>query len=279
MFVCYQGATSLRYSDDNGANWLAVTSLGKTHQIWQVISSPANEILAFTVGADGTYYSNDEGKTWTNLGVTPFNAETINGIAFTPDGKLLVTSQGGGFYVSSDVGKTWTLIPSSNFTPPNSSPHTVKNPCADKSGDLYVVDEVDNAIFVSSDGGKSWKHYDANNGIMANRQQSFYIDNNNTFYIATWSINMGIAASENGTATYKQFVATAFSDVIDNMSLQSDGRLYYEDISSGLYAANNGIGQRILPFPYPNSIPYIVAKNNNIIVAGINTPYIRYLAK
>ena len=281
MFVCYDSQTYLRYSDDNGANWYAVTSLGKTHQVMKVVSTPSNEVLAFTAGTDGTFYSNDGGQTWTNLGVPPFNPEHLNGVVYTPDGKLLATSTDVPLSISLDKGKTWTAVSASNFTPPNSSPAIVKNPCEDKEGNFYVVVEAGNAIYMSSDEGKTWSPYQANNGIIENRQQAFYIDNNNTFYIATWTLNMGIAASANGTATYKELVATPPSDAIDNMSLQSDGRFYYEDISSGLYAVNSGSssGQRIFPFPQQNLLPYILAKNNNIIIANTTTPYIRCFTK
>ena len=281
LFTCYGGVkTYLRYSDDNGVSWGAVKSLGNTHTITWVLSTPSDEIYAFTEGSDGTFYSNDGGKTWSNLGVPPFNTEIFSSIVCTPTGRLIAASEvDPPLSISTDKGKTWSTSPFSAFLPQNMNNPLFSDPTEDKDGNLYVVERQNGNLFKSADGGKTWSlvpegGYNAPGDVFA-----FYVDNNNWFYKSTSQFSPGIYLSKDNGINYNLIVHFSPIDEIANMSFQSDGNLYYENIGSGLYSYDGNSSK--LVFGYADSFfkPYIVAKNNNIIFCNSGHSYIRYYTK
>jgi len=282
LFTAYLGEKDyLRYSGDNGVTWNTVKSFGNKRTITQLISNPSDEIFAFTKD-DGIFYSNDAGQTWTNSGTPPFNSEFIASAAFTPGGKLLVSfSNLLALSISSDKGKTWTSLPNSAFVPVNNNSPGFNNPAEDRDGNLYIVEQQNENLFKSVDGGKTWSLVDETGIGFPGTDFSFYIDNaSNWFYKGESNFNGGVYVSKDKGATYSQliFYSNAY---ITNISVQSDGRLYYEDIDHGLYTYDftNKTATQIFKFDFTSIRPYIVAKNNNIIVANLGHGYIRYYTK
>jgi hypothetical protein len=275
LFAGYRtGKTYLRYSDDNGISWNAVKSLGNNHFIANIISSPSDELFAFTSG-DGVFYSNNSGQTWSNLGTPPFNADLMTSAIVTPTGKLMVTSGDIPLCISVDKGKTWTAIGNTTFVPQNPNNPLFNNPAEDQSGNLYVVEQQNETIFKSTDAGKTWKPIGEPGSDF-----SFYIDNNNWFYKSISYINGGVYVSKDNGAIYNQLTTYA-KDYMENMSVQSDGNFYYEDLDRGLYSYDSVSKSVRLIFPFTSSglQSYIIAKNNNIIVANSGKPYIKYYTK
>jgi hypothetical protein len=275
------GKTSLRYSDDNGMSWNAVKSLGNSHVFQYVISTPADEIFAFTEG-EGTFYSSDAGQTWTTLSAQPFNNDNISVATYTPTGKLMVTSQSHALSISLDKGKTWTTPALNLFTPLNStSPdESFNDPLEDKNGNLYVVGQESETIYKSADGGKSWSPISRQ---VNEFDFALYIDNNNEFYKSrSDDVSGGIYVSKDNGVTYPTMLYSSPNAFIENMSVQSDGNFYFVDRALGLYQAT-GVStplKRIYDNVVPGiAIPYIVAKNNNVITVNLGFNLIAYYKK
>jgi len=281
LFTCFGGGkTYLRYSDDNGASWYAVQSLGKTHVITWVLSTPADEVFAFTEGGDGIYYSNTAGKSWSRLEVPPFNTMLFNSIVCTSTKKLIATSTvDPPFSISVDHGNTWAVTSFSAFVPQNMNSPTFVNPAEDKDGNLYVVERQNGNLFKSTDLGKTWNQVPETGYNFPGDVFAFYIDNNNWFYKSTIHFSPGIYISKDKGTTYNLIVHFSPSDEIGNMSFQSDGSLYYENTGSGLYSYDGNSSKLVFGYAESYQKPYIVAKNNNIIFGNSGHSYILYYTK
>jgi photosystem II stability/assembly factor-like uncharacterized protein len=280
LFTSYTGGKAyLRYSDDNGISWNAVKSLGNRHYFDYILSTPADEIFAFTI-ADGPFYSSDGGQTWTAFGVAPFSNDAITDAVYTPTGKILVTTNQNPICISSDKGKTWTNAAFSLFNPTNATggESGFNEPAEDKNGNLYVVGQESGTIYKSADNGATWtpllqQGYERDYGLS--------IDNNNTFYKSRGDASGGgiYISKDNGTS-YTQLISISNS-FIEHMTIQSDGNFYYDNLSAGLYMAN-GVSssvKQLVQNQLPGAIPYIVAKNNNIIIVNPISSSIKYYQK
>jgi len=283
IFTCYGYAkTYLRYSDDNGVNWNAVKSLGNSHEIAYVISTPADEVFAFTTNNEGTFYSNDGGQSWSNVGTPPFDPRFISGTDVTSDGKILVTTLTlPPLYISSDKGKTWTTISNNAFTPVNNvSPHFYW-PTEDNDGNLYVIEAQNGNLFKSADGGANWNLVPEGGTTHPGTDIAFYVDQNNWFYKGVTSLGSGIYLSKDKGLSYTMLIQGDPTVEFGNMSVQSDGNFYYEDIGRGLYKynPNSKISELLFGFSSTGIQAYIVAKNNNLIIVNAGKPYIKYYTK
>jgi hypothetical protein len=284
LFTCFGGGkTYLRYSDDNGVSWYAVKSLGNTHTITWVLSTPTDEIFAFTEGTDGTFYSNDAGQTWSNLGVPPFNTELFSSIICTASGKLIAATAGFPLKISNDKGKTWNTIQSSAFVPQGINGFSYSSPAEDKNGNLYILASQQSLvnIYKSSDGGQNWNIMPESGYNIPGDVFSFYVDNSNWFYKSTEQFNPGIYISKDNGINYAILIPGSPVTEFTNMSVQSDGKFYYETGNSLFqYDATSGISKNIYGNGYDTRVSaYIVAKNNNIIVDNQGGSYIRYYTK
>jgi photosystem II stability/assembly factor-like uncharacterized protein len=280
LFTCYNGGkTYLRYSDDNGVSWNAVKSLGNGHTITWVMATPSDELFAFTEGNDGTFHSTDAGKTWSNLGVPPFNTEIFSSIVCTSSGKLIAASSvTPPLCISVDKGITWASVPFSAFVPQNMNSPSFHDPIEDKDGNLYIVEQQNGNMFKSADGGKIWNlvpetGYNAPGDVF-----SLYIDNNNWFYKSTVQFQPGIYISKDKGGTYNMLIPGSPVSEAENMSIQSDGNFYYE-AGPNLYLYDQASNSVKTIFGSGNAGPYVVAKNNNIVVGNLGKGYIKYYTK
>lgn len=279
LFTCTNGdRTYIRFSDDNGASWNAVKSLGNSHAIFLLLASSTDEIYAFASG-ESIYYSNDGGQTWTAEVFLPFN--TVSSAICTGSGKLIVTEQAS-VNISVDKGKNWIIVPRSAFSPPNSSgggDTNFNSPAEDQQGNLYVAGQESETIYKSTDAGITWTPIPRPNIL----DFALYIDHNNWFYLSRSEPGTGgIYISKDAGITYNKIVS--YGNVfIDNMSVQSDGNFYYQYLGVGLYQATgiNSPVKRIFDYSlnFAEDAPYVVAKNNNIITADVGQNFIRYYTK
>jgi len=274
LFINFEGKNYLRYSDDNGASWNAVKSLGP-HQFQDVISTPADELYAFTI-SEATFHSTDGGQTWTALTVPPFNVDQISSAEYSLSGKLLVATQHNSVFISSDKGQTWLTVPLSQFIAPNStgSDDGFGTFTEDKTGNLYVDGAEGGMLYTSANAGITWSAIVP--PIVPPSQEAvlgMYIDNNNWFYKSRFDYNGGIYLSKDGGATYS-LLYSASDSFIGNTSVQSDGNLYFSMLGA-LYKAN-GISnsvKKIFDYQQNGFVPYIVAKNGDAIAANSFATY------
>ena len=265
------GNAYLRYSDDNGISWNSVKSLGNTHDFQYITSSTADEIFAFAT--DGNYYSADAGTTWTALPVQAFNTDQIKYAVCTRKGRLLVTTAQHSLYLSSDKGKTWTYANNGL-----GSTTLLSSVAEDKDGNLYATSHEIESLFKSTDAGNTWTVLIQGSG--QEMDYDIFIDNNNWFYKARSDAYGGIFISKDNGSTYTLLINIP-NTFVQNLSVQSDGNLYYSVLQQGLFMAN-GISSSVKAFDDNESIaatPYIVAKNNNIILGNPSTSIIKYYSK
>lgn len=278
LFTCFAGGkSSLRYSDDNGISWPGVASLGAGHQVSYVIASASDEVYAFT--NDGLFYSKDAGQSWTNVSTPAFDSSTITAAIVTLSGKVMVTCNAATpLYISTDKGKNWTAVANSAFPETQAVTPHFYCPAEDKDGRLFVTDKYNENVFVSADGGATWNMPIIAGSPSPGITYSFYIDPNNIFYESCIFPGKGIFVSDDKGAGYSGYMITG--ENYGNMSLQSDGNFYFEDEHNGLYKFHYyNVGTLLFPFNDTGLQPYIVAKNNNLIVANTGKPYIRYYSK
>jgi len=277
LFACYSGEHYIRYSEDNGASWSALTNLGNNHHFSWILSSPSDELYVFADN-EGTFYSKDAGQTWTQLSIPPISG-VISTVIYTPDGKLIITTQTN-VYISADKGQTWATTPASGFEVPGAhggGDDDFASPTEDKSGNLYVVGRVSGTIYKSTDNGNTW-------AAVARPQNEldfgFYVDNNNWYYkIIGGSLEAGLYLSKDNGATYTELFSASY--FLDLFSIQSDGNYYFEDVATGLYQST-GITtsvKLISSFLTPTNAPYVVAKNGNVISGYYSNMFIVYFQK
>jgi photosystem II stability/assembly factor-like uncharacterized protein len=218
LLSCFTGKNSLRYSDDNGVSWNPTKSLGASHSILAVVTSPQDEIFVGTKG-DGVFYSKDSGNTWTDITPAGFNkSEAITDMGFS-DGSLMFSGSSNDFFTSPDKGKSWTS--SLTGLPANVGyvfPYRLNN------GDLYVV-SLGLILFKSTDGGVNWTAQNTiNEQVLAT-----CVDNNGWLYKSTFSntnVSTVYISKDNGQTYSVLYTVNGF---VNTMNILSDGFMYYSD--------------------------------------------------
>jgi len=279
LFACYPGKAYMRYSDDNGASWYAVTNLGNSHFFTWVQSSYSDELYAFAIN-EGIFYSKDAGQTWTQLSSPPFSTANISAGICTPNGKLIITTPGD-VSVSLDKGQTWARTPSSGFPVPGANggdDEDFGSPTEDKSGNLYVAGREGGTIYESTDNGGTWSAISKPQG---EDDFGFYVDNNNWYYkVIGGSPNAGLYLSKDNGATYTELFSAPFY-FLHLFSIQSDGNYYFENVFTGLYQSTGITAsvKLISSIRTQTNAPYIVAKNGNVVTGYDGNLFITYLNK
>ncbi|MDF2430860.1 MAG: hypothetical protein JWP44_491 [Mucilaginibacter sp.] len=261
LIACFPGKTSMRYSDDNGKSWNPIKSFGPNYTVAWITTSPQDEIFAATTG-DGIFYSKDAGNTWTNITPSTFNKQDkIDDIAFTIDGKLIFTGSANDIYVSPDKGTTWTSSGNGLNTTP-----AYQNPVELQNGDLYILSFA-NILYKSSDNGKNWT---AQNNAQNERVTGIYVDKNGWFYKASDILfDEVILISKDNGATFNGFVDFHSEAYIINISMQSDGYLYFGRLGGAIGMVYNGTQDTnsycLTDEPFP---AYVIAKNNSLVYSN-----------
>jgi hypothetical protein len=268
LLSCFTGENSLRYSDDNGVSWNPIKSLGASHSILAVVTSPQDEIFVGTKG-DGVFYSKDLGNTWTDITPAGFNkSEAITDMGFS-DGSLMFSGISNDLFTSPDKGKSWTssvagLTANVGYV----FPYRLNN------GDLYVV-SLGLHLFKSTDGGANWVAQNpTTDQILA-----INVDNNGWLYMSTFSNGNGgkVYISKDNGQTYS--VLYSVNDFVDTMSILSDGYMYYSNFFSlnkiynnlnyqGQYASDNMTQQVAQVDPNINNRSFLINKNRLFYISG-----------
>ena len=152
-------------SEDGAALWRRVLRTQATvDDIEQAPRDPGLWIAA--TERDGVQVSRDGGLTWSRAAGVP-GAEALYNVAFDPihPGRIAVSSWTYGILVTEDGGRTWT---NRNAGLPDE--HRVYRVGIDPdSGRLYAA-VYDNALYLSDNFGRSWKHAGLDNSRICNIQ-------------------------------------------------------------------------------------------------------------
>jgi len=132
------------YSDNNGADWLKLTSYIYTDNITGIIQ--ANDKIAVASRMNGVWSSIDDGSSWSFSRLVGSNSE-ITGMDYD-QGLLYTSSKKCGFAVSYDYGYTWTPrnvgLPMQYYTGISAD-----------NGQVCIMSQVD-GVYCSVDTGKTW---------------------------------------------------------------------------------------------------------------------------
>jgi photosystem II stability/assembly factor-like uncharacterized protein len=170
-------------SSDGGENWKRVLFSDENSGVVDLIIDPNNPRILFATtwdvrrtpyslssGGKGSalWKSTDEGETWTNISSNkglPKGIWGISGVTVSPVNSdivyALIENEKGGIYKSTDAGKTWKLINSERKLRQRAWYYTRLYADTQDEDILYVLNV---RYHKSTDGGKSYKTYNAPHG-------------------------------------------------------------------------------------------------------------------
>ena len=170
-------------SSDGGENWKRVLFSDENSGVVDLIIDPNNPRILFATtwdvrrtpyslssGGKGSalWKSTDEGETWTNISSNkglPKGIWGISGVTVSPVNSdivyTLIENEKGGIYKSTDAGKTWKLINSERKLRQRAWYYTRLYADTQDEDILYVLNV---RYHKSTDGGKSYKTYNAPHG-------------------------------------------------------------------------------------------------------------------
>lgn len=226
LLACFPVKAAIRYSDDDGSTWKALTGFGTSHYVVDLAISPTDEIFAATEN-DGIFYSKDAGNTWTDISPATFNkSDVVANIAFTKSGKVILTGHANDIFITADKGKTWT-----NSATGLGSAAAYFMPLELNNGDFYILC-LDNTLYKSTDGGKTWI---VQNKRLETNVTGIYVDGNGWFYRAqstpATSQDVIDVSKDNGVTFTNLVTYTANNPYLSNMSIQPDGLFYFGQLS------------------------------------------------
>ena len=176
---------------------------------WQSNPLSFGAINSLTIAPDGAFYaggwpllrrSTDRGQTWDSIG----GEWGIHSMTSDNSGAILAGESWWGLHRSTDYGETWEIVNQNWYT------RTVKSLFADKRRGRIFAGTESCDLYVSSDGGSSWKHL-ASIGSLNIVVQHFLISKNSG-YVFTGSsdpLEKTFRSSDHGTSWYRIEAASA----------------------------------------------------------------------
>lgn len=200
----------------------------------------------------------------------------VNSIAFHPSdsNQIWVGAPAGGLWHSTDGGKTWFTHTDTLATLGVSSiaihplhPDTIYI----GTGDRDASDSYGLGVFVSFDGGRTWKQH--NTGMGNRTVGRLLIDENNPDILLA-ATNNGIYRSTNGGANWSQRVAGNFKELVfrpgnNDIAYACRDRLFFRSTDNGLNWTNitsgipaSGVRGAIAVTPADTNFVYFIICNN-----------------
>lgn len=176
-------------SNDGGENWVKI-GLDSTEHISKIVIDPKNSDIIYVSAPGplwsdskhrGLYKSTDGGKSWNNIlyineksgcadvSVDPFNPDVV--YASTWEFRRLPYSfnsggNGSGMYKSADGGKSWKELSNGLPKKPFGRIAFTLAPSAPENL-VAIVESTETGLFISSDGGETFKQQSATSNIVA----------------------------------------------------------------------------------------------------------------
>jgi photosystem II stability/assembly factor-like uncharacterized protein len=129
----------LLVSDDGGRNWAARTP---ATALLDVAAAPDDPDHIVAAGEEGLFVSRDAGRSW-----RPLSPRRVGLLAWTRRDALYLVDGNGRVHVSGDAGRGWRRVGDVGGAPAAFASH---------GPELYVALH-DNAVKMSSDGGRNWR--------------------------------------------------------------------------------------------------------------------------
>ncbi|SNX58700.1 BNR/Asp-box repeat-containing protein [Nitrosomonas ureae] len=197
----------LQKSTNSGNDWIDLGNpTGTIVYDMAIAPGDATEIFLATPSF-GIFYSSDGGSTFINKGNNLPN-EAINNIAVSPnyaiDRTVFCTSLRQSIFKSTDKGNNWTLF---NSGAQVTKQTTLLNEMTDlQVSRTYATDKtiflpVFDGLFLSSNGGTTWKQRQTRRGLMTGLAASSSFSSDQKM-IATTYVGRGIAISADGGSTW-----------------------------------------------------------------------------
>ncbi len=153
-------------TNDGGGYWIACAPIDST-MCTSVAVHPDNSDCVFVGGNGGLHRSDDGGTTWRTVlaGASGASSGTVTSVAFIHDmpHRIFAGVHHGGVYLSEDGGETWgALTLESNGLPTHDAANAPKVAIGRGKalGSKLVCVKIDDWIFTSTDGGKSFSRND-----------------------------------------------------------------------------------------------------------------------
>jgi hypothetical protein len=202
-------------STDAGATWTDQTASGRpAHgQAWRSVASDSSgtKLVAVTAGLFSSpgaiWTSTDSGATWTNRSAGTGMTSAGGGAKVASDaiGKNLLMADGSwAIWASTDGGSTWTNrapVDAEFLASYGNQPEGWQSVACDATGTKLVVGSLPGDVWMSSDGGVTWRDLGSSPG----RQNwiSLTSDATGTHLVGIeWSGNGDIWTSSNGGLTW-----------------------------------------------------------------------------
>jgi|GEM_PF-883643 len=280
----YSGAADdYMYSDDNGLSWRNKTPV-KLVFPRKIVAAPNGDVymLADAIVNDYIYRSKDEGDTWQEVFKSDINEE-LEDIGFAPEGKIVCTTRGTKVLVSANEGKTWQR---DNVYPIRAN-IAASYITTTASGKIFMIGNQ-GSIYQSVDFGITWtvlkesQLFEPFESYGLGAITSIYKDNKEDVYIGRtfpvpgiYKLNAGYTAAKR--LNFGDDIFENFKGIL-KISLQKDGYYYFYIMLKGLYRTKEFVTYEDLSKKYKlDVIDYIVADNNNLIVANGQYGKIYYL--
>jgi hypothetical protein len=129
----------LLVSDDGGRNWAARSP---ATALVDIAAAPGDPDHVVAAGEEGLFVSQDAGRSW-----RPLSPRRVGLLAWLRRDALYLVDGSGRVHVSGDAGKEWRRVGDVGGSPAALASH---------GRELYVALH-DNAVKISSDGGRNWR--------------------------------------------------------------------------------------------------------------------------
>lgn len=227
-------------SIDGGKSWRLVTDWHQT-EVSSVVIDPVDNNTLYAATPYGVFKSTDAGTHWTkkNKGLSPEETGTtsstfIGKIMIDPSNhkKILVATENG-IYRSTNGGESWHI-----FALKGEGVRALER-IPQKSGVLLVGTEH-HGIFISLDGGKSWRHPDSGYDSLTIYAITTNPGNPNTIYAGGYET--GVLKSTDMGKSWNEFSSGLNVKTVHSIAVDPDdtSNVFVATIPGGVYQSTDG---------------------------------------
>jgi photosystem II stability/assembly factor-like uncharacterized protein len=217
-------------SSDHGATWRITTGWEIT-EVLKVKVDPLKPSVVYAATAYGVFKTQDNGESWKeqNVGfLKPFVSDIV--IDRTNTRRILAASEDG-VYMSTNAGAGWKLTGLRGKGVRTLRQH----PSHSKT---FFAGTEDDGLFLSSDGGKTWRQ--SNAGLTQMTVYTIACDRSNANVIYLGTHGGGVYRSADGGKSWKQMIQGLDNLVVHSLLLPSDPSVVFAGtLNGGLFKSTD----------------------------------------